>query len=146
MALHRRTILGILSSVIAIGAGCTEQQPPHGCTETPDEDAMDDLTIGGNTGESAHLRVEIRRVPEAEGSKELVFEFERNLVGDTSRTFRDGIFNETGTYEVTAWTDVDMDSREFTFDSTDSLNRYHVSISITDEGSPRISSTHLDGC
>lgn len=146
MALHRRSVLGVLSSAIAIGAGCTEQQPPQGCTDTPDEDAMDDLTIGNNAGEAAHLRVEVSRLTEAEHSNELVFEFERNLVGDTSRTFRDGIFTETGTYEVKAWTDDGSDTREFTFNSTDSLNRYHVSIGIADDGSPRISSSHIDGC
>lgn len=146
MALYRRAILGVLSSVVTIGAGCTEQQPPQGCTDTPDKDAMDDLTIGNKSGESVHLRVEIFRLTTDEGSNELVFEFDRNLVGDTSRTFRDGIFTEEGTYEVKAWTDVDMDSREFTFESRDSLNRYHVNIGIGDDGSPRISSTHIDGC
>ena len=146
MALHRRTVLGVLSSAVAIGAGCTERQPTQGCTDTPDEDAMDDLTIGNQAGEAAHLRVEISRLTETEDSNELVFEFERNLVGDTSRTFRDGIFTETGKFAVTAWTDTGADSREFMFNSTDSLNRYHVSIGIADDGSPRISSSHIDGC
>lgn len=146
VALHRRTILGVLSSTVAISAGCTEQQPLQGCSDPPDENAVDDLTIRNNSGEAAHLRVEISRLTEAEDSNELVFEFERNLVGDTSRTFSDGIFTETGAYKVKAWTDDGSDSREFTFNSTDSLNRYHVNIGIADDGSPRISSTHSDGC